>query len=77
MTISEANTPLARGIQKIIVKRGLKNMYVAEKAGFTSQELSDMINGRRLIKPCDVPRLATALGVIAGHIYSEGMKGGN
>ena len=75
MTISEANTPLSKGIQKIIVKKGLKNLYVAEKAGFTPQELSDMINGRRLIKACDVPRLATAPGVEAGDIYTEGMKG--
>ena len=75
LTISEANRPLSKGIQKIIAKKGLKNLYVAEKAGFTSQELSDMINGRRLIKACDVPRLATALGVVAGDIYSEGMKG--
>jgi transcriptional regulator with XRE-family HTH domain len=66
---------LSKGIQKIIVKKGLKNLYVAEKAGFTPQELSDMINGRRLIKACDVPRLATALGVEAGDIYTEGMKG--
>ncbi len=75
MTISEANTPLSKGIQKIIVNKGLKNLSVAEKAGFTPQELSDMINGRRLIKACDVPRLATALGVEAGDIYTEGMKG--
>lgn len=75
MTISEANTPLSKGIQKIIAKKGLKNLYVAEKAGFTSQELSDMINGRRLIKACDVPKLATALEVEAGDIYAEGMKG--
>ena len=56
MTISEANEPLARGIKVIIAKKGLKNIYVAEKAGFTSQELSDMLNGRRLIKVCDVPK---------------------
>ena len=75
MTVAEANTPLSKGIRSIIAKKGLKNLYVAEKAGFTSQELSDMINGRRLIKACDVPRLATALGVEAGDIYAAGMEG--
>lgn len=75
MTISEANAPLSKGIRKIIAQKGLKNLYVAEKAGFTPQELSDMINGRKLIKACDVPRLATALGVEAGDIYSEGTRG--
>lgn len=34
-----------------------------------------MINGRRLIKACDVLKLATALEVEAGDIYVEGMKG--
>lgn len=72
MTIREANEPLVRGIKVIIAEKGLKNLYVAEKAGFTSQELSDMINGRRLIKACDVPKLATALGVGAGDIYAAG-----
>lgn len=75
MDISKCNEPVASGMRRIIAKKGLKNIYVAQKAGFTSQELSDMINGRRLIKACDVPRLATALGVEAGDIYSEGMKG--
>lgn len=75
LTISEANTPLSKGIQIIIAEKGFKNLYVAQKAGFTSQELSDMINGRRLIKACDVPRLATALGVEAGDIYTAGMRG--
>lgn len=75
MTISEANEPLARGIKVIIAKKGLKNIYVAEKAGFTSQELSDMLNGRRLIKVCDVPKLAFAMEVKEGDIYAEGMKG--
>lgn len=75
MNISECNKPIASGTRNIITKKGLKQCAVAEKAGFTPQELSDMINGRRLIKACDVPRLATALGVEAGDIYTEGMKG--
>lgn len=75
MTISEANTPLSRGIQIIIAKKGFKNLYIAQKAGFTSQEFSDMLNGRRLIKACDVPKIADALGVEAGDIYEAGKKG--
>ena len=75
MTISEANEPLARGIKVIIAKKGLKNIYVAEKAGFTSQELSDMLNGRRLIKVCDVPKLYFAMEEKEGDDSAEGMKG--
>lgn len=75
MTIPEANTPLSKGIQKIITQKGLKNLYVAERAGFTPQELSDMLNGRRLIKACDIPRLALALEVEINEIYAAGEKG--
>lgn len=75
MTISEANSPLSNGIKVIIARKGLKNIYVAERAGFTPQELSDMLNGRRLIKACDVPKLAFAMEVKEGEIYSAGQKG--
>lgn len=75
MTISEANAPLSNGIKAIIAQKGLKNIYVAEKAGFTPQELSDMLNGRRLIKACDVPKLAFAMEVKEGEIYSAGKRG--
>ena len=72
MTINEANEPLVKGIKVVIARKGLKNIYVAEKAGFTAQELSDMLNGRRLIKACDVPRLAFAMEVKEGDIYVAG-----
>lgn len=75
LTISEANAPLSKGIQIIIAEKGFKNLYIAQKAGFTPQELSDMLNGRRLIKACDVPKLADALGVEAGDIYDAGKRG--
>lgn len=74
MTISEANSPLSNGIKVIIARKGLKNIYVAERAGFTPQELSDMLNGRRLIKACDVPKLAFAMEVKEGEIYSAGKE---
>lgn len=74
MTISEANSPLSKGIKVIIARKGLKNIYVAERAGFTPQELSDMLNGRRLIKACDVPKLAFAMEVKEGEIYSAGKE---
>ena len=76
MTIAEANKPVADGLKIIITRKGFKNLYVAEKAGFTPQELSDMFNGRRLIKACDIPIFARVLGVKTDDIYNEGMRGG-
>lgn len=72
MTIKEANTPFADGLQFLIEVKGLKQVYVAEKAGYTPQELSNMLNGRRLIKACDIPRLAAAIDVTTDEIYKAG-----
>lgn len=69
MTIAEANEPLSNGLNIIIAQKGLKNLYVAENAGYTPQELSDMLNGRRLIKACDIPRIAKALGVEINYLF--------
>ena len=74
MTISEANAPLSKGLQILIASKGLKNIYVAQKAGFTPQEISDMLNGRRLIKACDIPKLADALGVEVSDIFEAGRE---
>lgn len=63
MTIKEANAPIDCNVSVIINKKGLKQVYVAGKAGYTAQELNDMLNGRRLIKVCDIPKIAYALGV--------------
>lgn len=75
MTIAEANEPLATGLKVIIAKKGLKNLHVAQTAGYTSQELSDMLNGRRLIKACDIPKLTKVLSVTSDDIYAAGRKG--
>ncbi|WP_317346862.1 helix-turn-helix transcriptional regulator [Blautia argi] len=72
MTIKEANFPFDVGIAKLIQNKGIKQIYIANKAGYTAQELSDMLNGRKIIKLCDVPRLADALGEDIDTIYSAG-----
>ena len=75
MRIADFNSPAADNISRLIEKNGLKQVYVAEKAGYKAQELNDMLNGRRLIKACDVPRIALALGVEINEIYEVGKKG--
>lgn len=75
MTISKSNEPFSTGMKVVIKEKGLKQAHVAKKAGFTPQELSDMLNGRRLIKACEIPRIAEALGVSVNDVYSAGEKG--
>lgn len=75
MTISKLNEPFSTGMKVIIAEKGLKQGHVAQKAGFTTQEFSDMMNGRRLIKACEIPRIAEALGVSVNDVYFAGEKG--
>lgn len=74
MQIAESNSPAAENVARIIKNKGLKQVYVAEKAGYAPQELNDMLNGRRLIKSCDILRLATTLEVTANDIYAVGKE---
>lgn len=66
------NVPFDDGISKIIQEKGFKQVYVAKQAGFTSQGLSDMLNGRKLIKACDIVLIAKVLGVKMDDIYEAG-----
>lgn len=75
MQISECNAPVVQNMSRIIKDKGLKKVYVAEKAGYAPQELTDMLNGRKIIKASDVLKLACALGVGAGELF-ETERGG-
>ena len=72
MNITESNYPVAENVSRIINEKGLKQVYVAEKAGCTAQELSDMVNGRRLMKIKDVINLRNVLNVSYDELYRRG-----
>lgn len=65
---------VANNVRRIMSERGLKQKVVAEWAGFSEQQFSDMLNSRRLIKDCDVVALANALSVTANDLF-EGCQG--
>ena len=72
LNITESNYPVAENVSRIINEKGLKQVYVAEKAGCTAQELSDMVNGRRLMKVKDVINLRNVLNVSYDELYRKG-----
>jgi len=76
MTVAEMNEPAAAGIKAIIGRKGLRQNWVAERAGLTEQQLSDSLIGRRLLKVCELQPLANALGVGLGEIFAEGFCAG-
>jgi transcriptional regulator with XRE-family HTH domain len=69
MKKSECNQPVAAAVCSIIEERGLKQVYVAQKAGYSKQALNDMLNGRRLIRPQDIVTLAKALEVEPAQLF--------
>ena len=44
------NTVIADNIKNIIAEKGLKQGFVAEKAGLSPTDLSNMLNGRKIIR---------------------------
>lgn len=71
MNVSSYNAMLPVNIACAIKKHGMKNNTVAERAGFTKQQFSDMLNGRKIIKPCDILAISDAIGVSVGDLFVD------
>lgn len=71
MSASKYNVMLPVNIACAIKARGMKNNAVAERAGFSAQQFSDMLNGRKIIKPCDILAISDAIGVSVGDLFVD------
>lgn len=69
INISMSNEPIASEIKSISQRKGIKLRVVAEKSGYTAREFSDMLNGRRLIRGTDIPKIAYALEVTPNQLF--------
>lgn len=56
-------------IKSEIQNRGMKQGVVAERAGFSDQEFSNMMNNRKLIKAEYIPAIASAIGVTTNELF--------
>ena len=57
-------------IKDIIAAKGMKQGAVAERAGFTPQEFSNILNERRkLLRVEHLPAIAVAVGVEVNDLY--------
>lgn len=65
------NNPVSVSIKQSMVSKGLYQKAVAERAGFTEQQFSDMLNGRKVIRAEYLPAIAKALGVSVGDLFAE------
>ena len=50
-------------IRRLIRTKGLKQTFVAEQAGLTDQQLTDILSNRRLLRVEHLEPLARVLGV--------------
>ncbi len=58
-------------IKQIISAKGMKQCVVAERAGFSEAELSNMLNGRKLLRIEHIPRIANALGIEPNDLFEK------
>ena len=59
-------------IRSIIDRKGLKHKAVAEKAGYSIQQFSNMLSGRKVIECTDIWRIANALEVTPNDLFGIG-----
>lgn len=75
MDIHPRYDDLIANIKSIIKKKGVKQCVIAERAGFTKQEFSNIMNGRRkLLRAEHVFLIAEALEVDINDLYGVGKK---
>lgn len=71
LSVKDYNHVLPENIKRIVKEKGLKRCVVAKKAGLGNQQFSDMLNGRKIIKPCDAFSISEALGVTMNDLYER------
>ena len=50
LDITSSNSIVAIRLKEAITEKGLKQTSIANRAGYTAQELNDMLNGRRIMR---------------------------
>lgn len=68
-------TYVADNVRTMIDEKGYRYSAIAERAGYTRQQLSDMLNGRKLILADDCAKLRKAIGCTYDDLFRkpEGM----
>lgn len=59
------------GVAREITARGLKQAFIAKKAGLTEQQLSDIINKRRRMDANEMFSICLALDVTPNDLFSH------
>ena len=65
------NTPAAENLKRLLKERGLTGYKFAVTAGYTPQQLTDMMHHRKIMRPPDIAALLDALGVDASEFFKK------
>ncbi|HBH71121.1 MAG TPA: XRE family transcriptional regulator [Lachnospiraceae bacterium] len=60
---------ITNNARRIIAEKGLKQCAVAKMAGYTPQEFSDMLCGRRVIRANDIAAICMALEITPNDLF--------
>ena len=63
---------IAENIKNVTRQKGLIQRAVAERAGFTEQQFTDMLKGRKIIRIEYAPAISAALGVTLNDLFDVG-----
>lgn len=62
---------IPNNISRIIKRKGIKQSYVADLSGFSYQQFSDILHGKKILRAEYIPRIAAALGVGIPELYDH------
>jgi len=65
----KGNPNFTDNVRSIIDERGFKHKAVAEKAGLSAKQFSDILNGRRSVDAIELWNIANALGVTPNDLF--------
>ena len=65
------NSIVAPNARRIIRQKCLKQSLIAERAGYTANQFSAMMNGRKVIKDVDISKIASALDVEVNELFKS------
>ena len=57
-------------IKQKIADSGLKQKVVASRAGYSERNFSNMLNGRKVIRAIDIPKIALALNASPNDLFA-------
>ena len=72
LDITSSYSIVAIRLKEAITEKGLKQTSIANRAGYTAQELNDMLNGRRIMRAADISsilKVVREFGIDANYLF--------